>query len=666
MEKKTSISVVIPAYNEAANLAAAVESACAAAEKHFRDYEILVIDDASTDGTGELADRLAAANPRVKVTHNAENKGFGYNYRLGARQAAMDYVGVLPGDNEITAESVDAIFALTGTADMVLPYHANAAERSLFRRALSGAFTALINLLFGHSLRYYNGPVIHRRELLASAPMTTDGFAYQAEILLHLLRRGHSYVETGMNIRSRQHGHSKALYPVNVWRVFSTVGRLFWRLRIAGGGPEDIPAPAFWGLLALAFALRAAYVWHNQVLPWNDMAMWDEARRAILDGKGYSAGWTPLYTLSLVLITKLFGESYRLMNLFNAALSTLTCYFIYLTARDLFGRRAAFLALAVSAVYVDMIWYCAVMLGETMGVLLLSVAVWRLAAGRGLALAGVFFGLACLTKGVFIIAMPALLLWVWLRAEGAARLKRAALFAGFAFLTIAPWSVRNRLVQQDPSLLEPTAMGTIFVGHNPYATGGADFEFALHDYGKFYHDPNITDAERDRIYKEKVIEFITTQPLAEIPLTLKKISKHLTFATSFAFYRAEYPARKLMFAASLLQNMAVFMLCAFGMALAWRDRKSAGLSAIIGIYVLVFVTLFCAEGRKRMPFIPSAIVLAAYAAAALPGAIAAVKAGRGGPLRGRLAAGAAAAALLFLNFVYQTATRYADVAKRFG
>jgi glycosyltransferase involved in cell wall biosynthesis len=234
MTERTSISVIVPAYNEALNLAGTVAAIRAAAAGRFDDSEILVIDDASSDGTGAIADDLARQYPEVKVFHNPRNFGFGYNYRLGVGLATKDHVGLVPGDNEILEESLKDIFDCVGKADMVLPYHTNSGERSFLRRALSGNFTALLNFLFGYKLRYYNGPVVHRRELLAKVPMTTDGFAYQAEILARLLSEGRSYVEVGMKIRIRQHGHSKALYPKNVWSVFKTIARLYWELKIKG------------------------------------------------------------------------------------------------------------------------------------------------------------------------------------------------------------------------------------------------------------------------------------------------------------------------------------------------------------------------------------------------------------------------------------------------
>ncbi|HAZ10459.1 MAG TPA: hypothetical protein DCY56_05065 [Candidatus Omnitrophica bacterium] len=232
MANQFSISVIVPAYNEEQNIAGAVSAIKAAAANRFSEYEILIIDDASSDNTGSIADKISRENPNVKVFHNSKNMGFGYNYKMGVGLATKDYIGLIPGDNEILEDSIKDIFSCAGKADMVLPYHTNSEERSLLRRSLSGGFTALLNLLFGYKLKYYNGPVVHKREIVTKVRMTTDGFAYQAEIITRLLKAGHSYIEVGMKIRIRQHGHSKALYPKNVWSVLKTIAKLCWELNL--------------------------------------------------------------------------------------------------------------------------------------------------------------------------------------------------------------------------------------------------------------------------------------------------------------------------------------------------------------------------------------------------------------------------------------------------
>jgi hypothetical protein len=113
---------------------------------------------------------------------------------------------------------------------MVLPYHSNPKIRPLLRRFLSSSFTWILNLLFGHNLKYYNGPAVHKKDIISRITISSNGFAYQAEILTRLLKEGCSYVEVGMKTRSREHGHSKALYPKSILNVFKTIAKIYYEI----------------------------------------------------------------------------------------------------------------------------------------------------------------------------------------------------------------------------------------------------------------------------------------------------------------------------------------------------------------------------------------------------------------------------------------------------
>ncbi|MDO8805322.1 MAG: glycosyltransferase family 39 protein [Elusimicrobiota bacterium] len=418
--------------------------------------------------------------------------------------------------------------------------------------------------------------------------------------------------------------------------------------------------------VAAALAIRVTYAYFTDLPPWNDAAEWDQARLYILHGQPYTAPWTPLYPALLALASKIFGGGYFLLNCVNSLLSALTCLFTYLAAREVFGKKTAVLALAASVFYVDTVWYSSVLLAENLGVFMLAFLTWRFVRDGSAAVDGFVFGLTCLTKGLFLVLLPGLLAWIYLRHRETGWRRRAAVFTGAALLTLLPWSVRNVMVYKAPVLLEPHWASAVFVGHNPYATGGCDYDFLDHDYGKFYTDPSLSLVEKNRVFLRKSWEFVRDNPLSEFRLTLLRASKHLTFATSFVLYRAPYPARKFMFGLSLLQHMVLFPLCALGMAFAFRDRGAFGFSMIVAILAGVFITLFSANTRMRLPLVPAMITLAAHGAMLLPGLFARLRAGDTAGIRGKLAASAAAIAFLYLNFFYQVLTRARDVAGRFG
>lgn len=221
-----TISVIIPALNEEKNILGAVDEVIAALGNRFEDYELLLFDDGSQDRTGELMDNLARANPRIRVTHNAQSRNLGGVYKQGIAAARFDYLFLVPGDNEITGSALVRTLDAIGKADIVIPYPTNMHVRPWIRRIGSRGYTFLINLLFGRRLNYYNGTVICRTADARSIVIRTDSFAYQSEALLKLLRAGKTYVEVGIEIRPLPGRRSSALRLRNLIAVLKAVRHL--------------------------------------------------------------------------------------------------------------------------------------------------------------------------------------------------------------------------------------------------------------------------------------------------------------------------------------------------------------------------------------------------------------------------------------------------------
>lgn len=231
---KPTISFVIPALNEEANIADAVREAVASMRERFRDYELLLFDDGSTDRTGAIMDQLAAADPaHVRVTHNPTPRNLGGVYKQGIALARMDYILMVPGDNENPGHALQAPFDAIGQADIVLPYPVNSAVRGAARHLISRVYVGLLNTLFGLRVRYYNGTVIHRTANLKGLSIKTSSFAYQAEILIRLLCAGKSFVEVPIRIEPPKEGRrSRAFRWKNMMQVGRTLYLLFVDIRL--------------------------------------------------------------------------------------------------------------------------------------------------------------------------------------------------------------------------------------------------------------------------------------------------------------------------------------------------------------------------------------------------------------------------------------------------
>lgn len=222
----------MPALNEEKNLEAAVNDIARCFEGLGVDYEVLLFDDHSDDRTGEVADQLARTNSRLRVFHNAQRMNIGGIFKAGVRLARYDYCVLLPGDNEVVVDEVAKCVHCLDHADLVLTYIANQEIRPFLRRFLSQSYTRVVNALFGVNFMYTNGSNFCRTDLLRGIRINTDGFSYQTEAVVKLVRQGVNHIEVGINLRGRAHGESTALALRNWVKVFRAIATLWWDIRI--------------------------------------------------------------------------------------------------------------------------------------------------------------------------------------------------------------------------------------------------------------------------------------------------------------------------------------------------------------------------------------------------------------------------------------------------
>jgi glycosyltransferase involved in cell wall biosynthesis len=216
---------VIPCFNEEDNVGPTVGSVRDAMGER-NDYEVILVNDASTDRTLEQMQALAAADLRIRVLDNPSNLGFGGSYKRGARAATATYVMMLPGDDGFPSCSIAEIISHAGEADIIIPIVTNRGARHWLRAFASKGFTTLLNWAFWLNVGYYNGAVLQRNELLHTVEITTNSFAYQAEALVKLIARGATYKHCYVSIQERAAGRSSALSLKNQIAVWTTIVHL--------------------------------------------------------------------------------------------------------------------------------------------------------------------------------------------------------------------------------------------------------------------------------------------------------------------------------------------------------------------------------------------------------------------------------------------------------
>ena len=204
-----TITCCILAWNEVATLGAVVEELRGGLRALGPSYEILIIDDGSTDGTGELADHLAEAARDVRVAHHGENRGLGRAYRTAFEESRGTYLVFFPADGQFSANVLSAFYPLIERYDLVL---GNLPRRSdsLKGLLLTKAERLLYWMLFGDMPRL-EGMFMMRRSILSDITLKSDGrgHANVMELIIRASRGGYRHVGVPIDVRPRQAGVSK-------------------------------------------------------------------------------------------------------------------------------------------------------------------------------------------------------------------------------------------------------------------------------------------------------------------------------------------------------------------------------------------------------------------------------------------------------------------------
>ena len=203
------LSIVIMAYNEAASLKMVADEITAAVQRLEISYELLIIDDGSTDATGEIADYLAQQSGVVRVVHHAPNGGLGAVYRTGFVEARGLYLTFFPADGQFPASCIEQLLAVMPNHDMVLGYIPSR-RGMVLSRMLSLLERLLYRALFG-VLPTFQGVLMFRRALLKNIELKSRGRGWTVlmELIIRTSRGGYRVTSIPTGVRPRFAGHSK-------------------------------------------------------------------------------------------------------------------------------------------------------------------------------------------------------------------------------------------------------------------------------------------------------------------------------------------------------------------------------------------------------------------------------------------------------------------------
>jgi glycosyltransferase involved in cell wall biosynthesis len=221
------LSIVLPAYNEEANIETVVRSVASFLNGRGIDYEIIAVNDGSRDRTGEILQRLKAELPQLRPQEHAENKGYGAALRTGFEAATKRYVFYMDGDGQFDIKDIDQVLPLASEDCIVTGYRIE--RRDPFVRRLNaklfGGF--LVRILLNVRVRDLNCAFkLIPKKVLNAITLESTGALINAELYGRAVRRGFGIREVGVHHYPRTAGVQTGAHLRVILRAFYDLLRL--------------------------------------------------------------------------------------------------------------------------------------------------------------------------------------------------------------------------------------------------------------------------------------------------------------------------------------------------------------------------------------------------------------------------------------------------------
>ena len=204
--EKPTISVVLPAYNEAENIESVIDKALLVLHDFAENYEIIIINDGSNDSTGKLLTQLSKSNPHIHPIHHSKNLGYGAALRSGFKNARYDYVFSTDSDGQFEFNELTQAYPQFIKADFIQGYRLSRQD-SFHRKINTFAWNTLCNLLFHTGVKDVDCAFkFFKRKILDSIELKANGAMISTELLIKTRKSGFSITEIGVHHYPRLSG----------------------------------------------------------------------------------------------------------------------------------------------------------------------------------------------------------------------------------------------------------------------------------------------------------------------------------------------------------------------------------------------------------------------------------------------------------------------------
>lgn len=230
--KKPSLSIVIPAYNEEESLSYVLSDTIHNLPKYVKDYEIIVVDDGSTDKTPQIADSFAKKkNKHVRVIHRTTNGGFNKAMITGLKAAKKDYVAYMQADGQDLIRDMVNCIRIMDRYDLVLGTRGKRIDYDLYRSILSYGCLILYRVLFGITYEDVHWVYVWKTKEVQKLKLDPEGGMFVlAESLVKFRRKGLSVGEAPAPYRPRYGGVNKNDSLEVVSKTFLSILKLWYKI----------------------------------------------------------------------------------------------------------------------------------------------------------------------------------------------------------------------------------------------------------------------------------------------------------------------------------------------------------------------------------------------------------------------------------------------------
>jgi glycosyltransferase involved in cell wall biosynthesis len=240
------LSVVLPAYNEETVIDQTAARCSEALAVMAPDYELIVVDDGSSDRTGEIADRLAASDTHVRVVHNRPNRGYGGALIAGFNAASKSLIFFMDADGQFDIRDIAALLRLREQGHRAVLGYREHRHDPLVRLVNAWGWNVLVSLLFGLRIRDVDCAFkLVDTSLIRVADIQAEGAMVNTELLVKLSKLGVPFVQVPVRHYHRLHGSSTGANPRVIVRAFRELLHLRGKLHVwTAPLPPDEPAPS--------------------------------------------------------------------------------------------------------------------------------------------------------------------------------------------------------------------------------------------------------------------------------------------------------------------------------------------------------------------------------------------------------------------------------------